>query len=1035
MSYWEFLLQKEGDRTWYPISTSEEYLEEGKYRIVAHSDRINADVEIRVTYNKIDGDKVLKRSQKRSRHTNGDGLIVILPFTYLYPGLWELRCYNGNLIDDFVGEAWKEKVNLQVLAKVVEFEDYIKPSQSLLEENNPQSAIKIKENDDNINIIENNPVIVADNLFGTVQDRESQTEVKTNDNLTNDLEEKHPVIIIDDLFGDGENQQVIDQLLTKYLTVETETQAITPLDVDDLSITNYLEAETEEVYHLENLENLENNINLINNLGETETQEITPFVDNGDNFNLIDDLTTENRDQTQNSETITLEKYSNLDDNLTTENLDQTETSETINLENNLNLIDNLTPENLSKTEPELENNITEINRNFSQNTDSIKSQESQVNIIEINNNNLIDTQTLLEASLKDLEQILQEEVTDILPEETLPEPELTSISEPKNSSQYQEQFEIILTQDTFIWHRGQALLIAGQINAKDNKDLTILTSGAKGKLRYEGRDPQTGELLFNVTHSLEHNDLPLLFSHLLEIPETVKTHVILGEIFLEISLAEASQGMIVAYQTFNLTAALDDLLASFSQNFPDQENIFLEETPLQDQETAIKTIIPQLQTEETETKPPLKLEFLQFINQEKGQPNFKPASSQILPPKITNSTTPKKQVDLPDFIKIAEQKYLESLKLESKSAETSLDQETEKEVNPETTENQNNIVESEVEIKQPTDPFDTLNLEERFLSRLNIIASDPEASELLREEEVEEVEEIEEIEEIESEVTIAEIQIIENTVIEGEIVTESETELEIELSEEAKLVEALLEIEEETSLETVDPEEVEEILNAEIEIDDWEQAIEALIGQVNPLETTPEAEEASDLVEELEQDQPLLKVAADWNSLEVVVEEEIEIPEEPDPSLMKRDTSGLPYPKDVISSRRENTEEILPLSVPEPIISINKQKLISGEQAIVYLQLPFYPGSVYLKLWIQDRQTRTLLEGPWGLTDLVVTPEGNLETMTQITIPFGSMEMRFEAIAIDPETQKESHKVGLDCVVFPPELEENDLSFEDLEF
>jgi hypothetical protein len=47
----------------------------------------------------------------------------------------------------------------------------------------------------------------------------------------------------------------------------------------------------------------------------------------------------------------------------------------------------------------------------------------------------------------------------------------------------------------------------------------------------------------------------------------------------------------------------------------------------------------------------------------------------------------------------------------------------------------------------------------------------------------------------------------------------------------------------------------------------------------------------------------------------------------------------------------------------------------------------------------------------------------GQLEAMTQLVIPFGSAEIRVEAIAIDLDSQRESHKVAVDCVVLPPDL------------
>jgi hypothetical protein len=47
----------------------------------------------------------------------------------------------------------------------------------------------------------------------------------------------------------------------------------------------------------------------------------------------------------------------------------------------------------------------------------------------------------------------------------------------------------------------------------------------------------------------------------------------------------------------------------------------------------------------------------------------------------------------------------------------------------------------------------------------------------------------------------------------------------------------------------------------------------------------------------------------------------------------------------------------------------------------------------------------------------------GDMEAMIQLTVPFGSMEIRLEAIAIDIHTQQESHKIGVERIVIPPNL------------
>jgi hypothetical protein len=153
--------------------------------------------------------------------------------------------------------------------------------------------------------------------------------------------------------------------------------------------------------------------------------------------------------------------------------------------------------------------------------------------------------------------------------------------------------------------------------------------------------------------------------------------------------------------------------------------------------------------------------------------------------------------------------------------------------------------------------------------------------------------------------------------------------------------------------------------------------------------------------------------------SLEIVVDDDIE--EEISSSLppVKKDTSGIPYPQEVLNQNPSNLS-IIRGEVPPPTILINQKDLIAGEGMIVDLKLPPYDGSIYVKLWVQDRQSRNLLTGPIALVDLTPNRKGELEAMTQIIIPFGAMEISVSAIAINPESQQESHKVVVNKIVLP---------------
>lgn len=114
MKSWEFLIQKEGDRQWVPIPTPTLELEPGIYRIMANSNRVDSDVEVRITHQTLTEDNSPHDPQKYSRHVNQQGLMMVLPFTELSAGIWEIRCC-GDIMSELLGENWREILKLQVL--------------------------------------------------------------------------------------------------------------------------------------------------------------------------------------------------------------------------------------------------------------------------------------------------------------------------------------------------------------------------------------------------------------------------------------------------------------------------------------------------------------------------------------------------------------------------------------------------------------------------------------------------------------------------------------------------------------------------------------------------------------------------------------------------------------------------------------------------------------------------------------------------------------------------------------------------------
>ncbi|MEA5516806.1 hypothetical protein VB654_22510, partial [Nodularia sp. UHCC 0506] len=114
MEHWQFLIQKQGDRSWHNLESPNLEISEGRYRVLARSHLRNTDVEIRVTHSSTQEIPPKRRTQKRSRRTNAEGLIAVIPFTHLKPGIWELQC-SGDLMSDLLGKSWQYGIYLQVL--------------------------------------------------------------------------------------------------------------------------------------------------------------------------------------------------------------------------------------------------------------------------------------------------------------------------------------------------------------------------------------------------------------------------------------------------------------------------------------------------------------------------------------------------------------------------------------------------------------------------------------------------------------------------------------------------------------------------------------------------------------------------------------------------------------------------------------------------------------------------------------------------------------------------------------------------------
>jgi hypothetical protein len=154
------------------------------------------------------------------------------------------------------------------------------------------------------------------------------------------------------------------------------------------------------------------------------------------------------------------------------------------------------------------------------------------------------------------------------------------------------------------------------------------------------------------------------------------------------------------------------------------------------------------------------------------------------------------------------------------------------------------------------------------------------------------------------------------------------------------------------------------------------------------------------------------LKPAAnDWEAAEIVLDDE------PTPVQTRSPATKTPP---------NESHETLPVlsadeAVPMPVLIVPNLKLTAGQSVTIRVRLPEIPIRLCVKLWLHDRQNHQLLDSPRWLTDFLPTGTGEQETMVQLTVPYGGLEVQFEAIAVEMLTQRESGKTTVERQVVPP--------------
>jgi len=498
------------------------------------------------------------------------------------------------------------------------------------------------------------------------------------------------------------------------------------------------------------------------------------------------------------------------------------------------------------------------------------------------------------------------------------------------------KELHLTLDQDSFVARLGQALMVLGRIElpttSRSQPSYPVLS---EAELQFRLRDPQTGELLFEVSHPLPASDFPLCFSGVVYIPFECKTRLILGEVIF------SHDGVAVTSQSFNIVTQVEHLLEAIDQglgselgpeDFPDLSTLDLGVLELPDLNDGTKTA--------------------ELISTPSGA-----EIATILPPKINDSVSesrPSTPLDLPTFSQSSNPQQIQPSPslwtVTSASEELSTGVEpseltatdTEVSRSPLLNPTPETIIESSVTPKPKKDhqvqqAFQALDLNNRFWSRLNALAQDQEWSQWVKRANVNPM---------------------------PETPFNATTDRVIRSEQESQ----------------------------------------------NPPEagcSLPTSRPTPDLIypqQELE---------------EIVVDDEPL--ESPSAFFPKRKPQKSTKPE--TPATNQPIPYVLPPDqpVPEPEMEILTSEMIAGRGVKVRVRLQDGLPRIYVKVWLFDRQTRSVVDGPRWLTEFSPNGFDQIETTVDVEIPYSSLEVLFEAIAVEMQTQRESNKITIERSVNPP--------------
>ncbi|WP_228014387.1 hypothetical protein [Fortiea sp. LEGE XX443] len=1048
MEHWQFLIQKQGDRSWHTLESPNIQILEGWYRVLARSNLPNTDVEVRVTHSSTQEVPPKRRIQKRSRRTNSEGLMAVIPFTLLKPGIWELRC-SGDLMSDIFGKSWQYSVYLQVLSQLADGDIEKLTGGGNLESNSLDFFMISLPHSQNSPQLDS----ISGNQFGsnTAQDVliPTESEINTHSDSTSEISSKIASIASDRIISisteettDNEGEQPVEEtLITGDRTILVPTEEITDAEV---------EPPVEET-----------------------------LITGDRTFSVPTEGITDNEVELYVEETL-----------LTGDRIISVPTEEITDAE----------------VEPPVEETLLTGDRTFSVSTEEITDGDSVSSDLSIEQEEeaIID-QLVSPVWLKGetAEQILQNLIDQALPtSELLLEDEQL---EEFPTTQPAPPLLLTLEQENYIARWGQGLSINANVELQANTHLKdepqYSTTLHALEIKIEIRSPLSSEILTQVRQPLTDNLLPFTINSAINIPVDCESKLLLGELSLYGALTDFGEVILLASRSFTITADVTELLAMTVVAKTNQQN-FLEDS------SALAVSVPNT---EPEASVSLGLELFNLVKTPLTQPQpqtILPSPNQPLPPQI-NLLSFNKSGDLrsPQLPKLPENQVsaiavndvvtespsegkeeleqkdnvpvpttiplapinLEQLEIKNrrgwmlgnifpylKRLTTLPADKTEEKTNPQDVSDTSTVQDSlqvepaitaddNLDADDPTvETLDSLNSELlaesmtemaitpslEFSNNSILEPATPFSSELIAEVNPYSSPLIRKWMQSQGyfvpELPPATYQSDKNEVIEPQIAPVEEEpslpmpsvdfdlssnldmelenldgESEMEIDTERSLIPSELWEDTEISLITEEPEELN--TSAEIETENITQELSTPSLPLTQLLLTQK-----------------IKIPRAWLAQEIVVDDTYSEPE--DDAMGSFCVEQKQQSISAVSNLLPSDGEMLE-SLPIPQMHIPEGELIAGQTIRVRIGLPEVSPQVVVKLWIEDCQTRGLLDGPHLLKDMLPKPLGGVEVMTQVNVPFGCVEIRLEAIALNTYTQQESHKATAVRTVIPPDL------------